>query len=186
MTTMYSPLVYPQCPVGGNYARPALPATFTGPGPAMVSQAWNPYSANAGDRAEYWADSAGTLTLGEMMQAACGSLANLQAYQQAQVAAAAQVALAAIVAPYAPNEILTWDQQVAEATAYTASSSASTPLLSAISTACGETVATLASKVLNLYATYKASVGAVVGKRIKLSAAIAAATTGDAVVAIVW
>ena len=186
MTTMYSPLVYPQCPAGGNYARPALPSTFTGTGPAAISATWNPYSASAIDRTEYWADSAGTLTFAEMMQGAYGSLAGLQAYQQQQVANAAQAALAAIVAPYAPNEVLTWDQQVAEAQAYTASSSASTPLLSAVSTASGQTVAALAANVLSLDATYKASVGAVVGKRIKLSAAIAAATTPDAVLAATW
>lgn len=87
MTTMYSPLVYPQCPAGGNYARPALPSTFADTGPVLVSPTWDPFSATAADRTEYWADSAGTMDYDAVLLAAYG-LSGVQAQQCAVLQAA--------------------------------------------------------------------------------------------------
>ena len=114
------------------------------------------------------------------------TLAQAQATQTAQIIAAAQAALAAIVAAYPDLEVATWPQQYAEAQAYTASSTAATPMLSAIAQASGETVAALASGVLAKAGAYQAASGAVIGKRLALTAQINAATTVAAVQGIVW
>lgn len=114
------------------------------------------------------------------------SLPQAQAAQIALINAGAQSDLAAIVAPYPPHEVSTWEQQYREAMAYTASSTAATPMLTAIAKASGETVAALASGVLAKAAAYQAASGAVIGKRLALTAQINAATTNAAVQAIVW
>jgi hypothetical protein len=70
MSTMYSTLVYPQATQGVPYTRPATPASFVSL--YTVSQTWDPYSANAVDRTEYWQDTAGTLTLDQVQLAVYG------------------------------------------------------------------------------------------------------------------
>lgn len=69
-----------------------------------------------------------------------------------------------LVAKYSDGEIRSWDQQRAEATAYTADNTASTPLLSAIATARGITVSELATKVLANAAEYESAFGTLLGK----------------------
>lgn len=114
------------------------------------------------------------------------TLAEAKALQVRVINDACQAALATITAPYPPSEALTWDQQLAEAQAYTASSSASTPMLSAICAASGKALADLAARILALNAEFKAAVGAAIGKRQALTAQVEAATTLDAVAAVVW
>ncbi|MDR3736024.1 MAG: hypothetical protein P4L10_10875 [Acidobacteriaceae bacterium] len=114
------------------------------------------------------------------------TLAEAQATQTAQIIAAAQAALAAIVAAYPDLEVATWPQQYAEAQAYTASSTAPTPMLSAIATASGSTVAVMAQGVMAKASSYQAASGAVIGKRMALTGQIAAATTVAAVQAVAW
>lgn len=89
-TTMYSALVYPQCPAGGNYARPAIPATFAKL--FLVSPTWNPFSATAADRTEYWEDTAGPLALDDVLLDAYG-LTGVQAQQIATLTAAYQASV---------------------------------------------------------------------------------------------
>ncbi len=113
-------------------------------------------------------------------------LATAQANQILLINKACQEALAAVITSYPELEVLSWDQQLSEAEAYTANSSASTPLLSAISTASGKTVAALSASIITENTTYKASVGAIIGKRQNLTAQINAATSVPAVQAIVW
>ena len=113
-------------------------------------------------------------------------LPTARAAQILVINAACQAALSAITAPYPPSEALTWDQQLAEAQAYTASSSATVPLLTAIAAASGETVAQLAASVLTANTAYKAASGAAIGKRQALTAQINAAATVAAVQAITW
>lgn len=117
---------------------------------------------------------------------AMASLAQAKATQVVVINDACQAALATITAPYPPSEALTWDQQLAEAQAYTASSSASTPMLSAICEASGKALADLAARILTLNAQFKAAVGAAIGKRQSLTAQIEASTTVAAVQAITW
>jgi hypothetical protein len=113
-------------------------------------------------------------------------LGTVQAAQYAAINAGANVDLGVIIAAYPELEVATWDQQLAEAQAFTASNTAATPLLSAISSASGLSLAALSANVLAKNAAYKAASGAIVGKRLALSAQIAAATTAAAVQAVVW
>lgn len=104
MTTMYSALVFPQTQAGQSYARPPLPATFVGVAPALVSPIWNPYSANAADRTEYWADSAGTLAYSDALLG-CYGIVGLQQQQIGIIKAACDAALAVIPAVLNGNQI---------------------------------------------------------------------------------
>ena len=114
------------------------------------------------------------------------TLAKAQGVQIVTINSDCQVALAAIVAQYPSLEVSTWPQQYAEAIAYTASNTATIPMLSAIATASNATVASVAATVLAKAAAYVAASGAAVGKRIALTAQIEAATTVAAVQAIIW
>ena len=80
MATMYSQVVFPQTTTGfvfGPAANGAVsyagiaPATATQAG-AIVSPTWNPASAAAADRTQWWPDSAGTMSYSEVMVAAHG------------------------------------------------------------------------------------------------------------------
>lgn len=114
------------------------------------------------------------------------TLAQAKTAQIVTINGACQTALDTITSPYPPAEISTWPQQYAEALAYTTSSTAATPMLSAIATASGQTVAALAASVIAKAAAYQAASGAAVGKRQALTAAINAATTVTSVQGIVW
>jgi hypothetical protein len=65
---------------------------------------------------------------------------------------------------YLEGERDSWDQQRTEAIAYSADETAATPLLSAIATARGITVAELSDKVLANAAAYDAEYGELLGK----------------------
>lgn len=115
-------------------------------------------------------------------------LLTAQTAAYARINAGAQADLAKIIASYPDLEVATWDKQLADATAYTANNTASTPLLSAISAAMGgsQTVAQLAANVLEKSAQYQAASGAVIGKRLALCAQVPSATTVAEANAIVW
>lgn len=73
--------------------------------------------------------------------------------------------MAAVAAPYTPEERETWFAQVAEANAYQANNTASTPLLSAISAVRGVAVATLANTVITKDNAFRSAVGAILGEQ---------------------
>jgi hypothetical protein len=130
-----------------------------------------------------------SISNGVIMAATSEPPANVAAAQAAaytRINAAANAALAAIIAAYPELEVATWDQQLTEAQAYNANNAAATPLLSAISTTAGLTVAALAANVLAKNAAYKAASGAIIGQRLALSAQVATTTTSAAANAIVW
>lgn len=114
------------------------------------------------------------------------SVAVAQVEQIAKINSACEAALGAITLPYPPSEILTWDQQLAEAVAFLASNSAATPLLTAISQTNGKTVAALSASIVALSANYKAATGAIIGQRQALTDKISSATTIAEVLAISW
>ena len=71
MATMYSPLTYAQTAAGQGYTKPPVPSTFVAP--AFTPPGWSPYSANAADRTQYWEDTAGTMTLDQVLTATYGA-----------------------------------------------------------------------------------------------------------------
>lgn len=97
-----------------------------------------------------------------------------------------QKALESIVLPYPPAETLTWANQYAEAQVFTSSSSAQTPMLSAIAAASGTTVSALAASVIAKATAYSSASGACVGKRQALTAQINAAQSEADVKAVIW
>ena len=115
------------------------------------------------------------------------TVAQAQAQQLKVINAACDAALDTLTTAYPSNEVLSWDQQVAESQAYTASNTAATPLLSAIAAASNTTVATLAAAVIAKSNAYKAQVGALIGQRQALAAQInTPGITVAAVQEIVW
>ena len=69
-----------------------------------------------------------------------------------------------LVSDYSEFERTTWNQQLQEATLYTADNGASTPLLSIIATERGITVADLVTKVLANATEYDTAFGSLLGK----------------------
>lgn len=113
-------------------------------------------------------------------------LASARQLQVDRVNAACQAALKAITIAYPDDEVVSWDQQLAEATAYAADPTASVPLIDAIAMASCNSVPDLVASILKASSAYKESVGAVIGKRRALTAQIKAAATVDDVRAINW
>ena len=122
----------------------------------------------------------------EAIQSPAPTLAQAQAAQMLMMNAACQEELDSIVAPYPANEVVTWDQQLSEAVAYTGNASAPTPLLSAIIAESGATLATLSAQIIAASNQYKAISGAAIGKRYARRVLINAATTVAEVQAVVW
>ena len=114
------------------------------------------------------------------------TLAAAQTAAVARLNAAAQMALAAVVAAYPDLEAATWGQQYAEAVAVTANPSVGAPLLSAIAAASGQPVQALIVTVLTRAQAYHAAVGELIGKRLALTAQIYATATAADAVAINW
>lgn len=114
------------------------------------------------------------------------TLEEVKAEKIVEINSKCQQVLAAIVLPYPPQETLTWPNQYAEAQAFTANSTSTTPMLSAIAAASGQTVAALATSVLLKAAAYNAMAGAAVGKRQALTAQVQAETTVPGVQGVVW
>jgi hypothetical protein len=105
------------------------------------------------------------------------TLAQAIAERQGSVVSHAKSLRDAVVSAYSYGETSSWPLKLAEAQAYTANSAASTPLLSAESTARGITVAALAAKVLNNSNTFAALEAQISGNCGKHTDAIAACTT---------
>lgn len=114
------------------------------------------------------------------------SLSSGIATKNAEINRAAQQALNTVVASYPDLEVSTWPQQYAEAQAYTANSSAVTPMLSSIASASGQTVASLAANVIAKASAYQSASGAVIGKRIALQTKASAATSQADLDAVSW
>lgn len=91
-----------------------------------------------------------------------------------------------ITNPYTLEERDTWPTQVAEAKAYSANNTSPTPMLSAIVTQRGNTLADQVQKILANEAAFKDAVGYVMGIQQKKLDLIAAATIVQEVTSVVW
>ena len=100
---------------------------------------------------------------------------------KAQAILASTAVCDAVLAPYGAEygayEMATWDQQYAEATAYTASPTADVPLLAAMCVARGISIAQLAGKIIANRANWVALTGYVIGQRQRIVGLIEAATS---------
>lgn len=114
------------------------------------------------------------------------TLAELKSLKFSEIEHAAESAIAPITSAYPSTERDTWPIQEAEAVAWTANSSAATPMLNAIASARGETLTDVAAKVLTKAASFKTLAGATFGKRKAKRDLIDAATTAAELSAITW
>lgn len=95
-------------------------------------------------------------------------------------------ALSSLTGSYPPGELQSWPQQVKEAADLAADPQAETPLLAAIATARGLTVADLAERVRLKAEAYAQLSGGAIGRRQALEDLLALAQTFEDVGAIVW
>lgn len=112
-------------------------------------------------------------------------LEEAKAKKLAEINAACDAFLAVLTASYPANEVLTFDQQKAEADAVLADPSASAPLLTPLAAARGLDVTALAQKVRVKTEAFTAISGHVIGQRQKYEDMLDAADTVAAVAAIV-
>jgi cell pole-organizing protein PopZ len=114
------------------------------------------------------------------------TLSDVKAAKLAELSAACSARMAAIKSGYPAEEVQSWDKQESEARAYIVSSSAATPLLSALATARGITLADLASRVIAKADLFAAASGAIIGKRQRYEDQVTTATDAATVEAISW
>lgn len=112
-------------------------------------------------------------------------LEQAKAAKQAELVAGLEAAVAQQGAEYGPTERATWPQQAAEAAALAVDPAAETPLLSMMATMRGITVADLAARVRRNQAAWLPLSGYVIGQRQALQDKLDAATTVEAVQAII-
>lgn len=106
--------------------------------------------------------------------------------KQNEIDAAYSAALAVITDKYPESERNSWAKQESEARAWTTSNTASTPILNAISTARGITLAQQAAKVIANADVYAQIAGAIIGKRQARIAALNLTVTMADIEAVVW
>lgn len=115
------------------------------------------------------------------------SLDQRKAAKLAELADACGARMAAIKAGYPQDEISTWDKQESEAREYKRTGgTAPTPLLSALSSARGVTLADLVDRVIAKADAFATISGATIGKRQKYEDQVVAATDAAGVATIAW
>ena len=110
------------------------------------------------------------------------TLEEVKAKKLAEINAACDRILSDAASTYPETEILTFDQQTAEAKAYQASGDTEdAPLLSALAQGRGMTLDELAKRVIAKHTAFTALSGYVIGQRQALEDRLNACTTGEAI-----
>jgi hypothetical protein len=91
-----------------------------------------------------------------------------------------------LVAPYSAEERESWTVQMNEAAAFLADPAADTPMLTAMATSRGITVADLASRVWENTTLYRQAAGTILGHQQYLLDLVASETDIDKFLAISW
>ncbi len=113
------------------------------------------------------------------------TLDELKAAKLAEINAAYDCAVSALVADYPSNELLTFDKQEAEARAWTADQSADTPLVDALALGRGMDKAELVSRILAKADAFAVATGYLTGLRQKYEDRLGLAQSAEDVAAIV-
>lgn len=113
------------------------------------------------------------------------TLDGLKMAKLAEINSAYDVATSSLVATYPATELLTFDKQEAEARAYTADLSTSTPFLSGLAKARGITLDDLVGRVIRKSEAFASAVATLTGQRQRYEDLLDAATTAEEVAAIV-
>lgn len=106
--------------------------------------------------------------------------------QTRQIEAAYVNAIGVIASQYPETERNSWAKQEQEARAWIADNTALTPLLSALTSARGDTLSVIAGKVITNADAYAVYAGAIIGKRQALLKQVDNATTKAGIESIVW
>jgi len=177
--TMYSQFV-----LAGDGIPPVLPSTFVSL--EFMSQGFNPLSTNPAQRTQYWADTAGTLSYGDVMVALNG-LASVQQTQIQTLQTAYQAALQVPIAYMGTTFEADASSQIVVAhsiTVYTVEG-ATPPGFYFVDTNNNQVPMTLA-QLQGLGSAIAASYWTVFQKWTTLKAQVLAATTLAEVQAVVW
>lgn len=113
------------------------------------------------------------------------TLEQTKAAKLSEINKAADAAIATLTATYPDRELATFDKQEAEARAYTADATASTPLLSALAQARGIPLPDLVGRVLAKADAFAGASGSIIGQRQALEDRLDACTTMEDVQGIV-
>ena len=113
------------------------------------------------------------------------TLDELKATKLAEINAAYDNTVSALVASYPSNELLTFDKQEAEARAWTADKSADTPLVDALALGRGMDKAELVSRILAKADAFAVATGYLTGLRQRYEDRLGLAQTAEDVAAIV-
>lgn len=92
-------------------------------------------------------------------------LAAAKAQKLAEINTAFDALASALTATYPERELLTFDQQVSEATAYLADPTAACPMLAPLAQARGIVLDDLCTRVLAKHAAFSAATGVLMGQR---------------------
>lgn len=109
------------------------------------------------------------------------TLEEVKAAKLSEINAAADRAIATLTATYPDREISTFDKQEAEARAYAADPTASTPLLSALAQARGISLPDLVERVLAKADVFAVASGSIIGQRQALEDRLDVCTTVEEV-----
>lgn len=113
------------------------------------------------------------------------TLEERKASKLAEINSMYDVATAALVSTYPSTELLTFDKQEAEARAWDADNSASTPLIDALVLGRGIDKAELVSRIIAKADAFAVATGYLTGQRQKYEDQLEAATTAEEIAAIV-
>ena len=105
------------------------------------------------------------------------TLEQTKAAKLSEINKAADAAIATLTATYPDRELTTFDKQEAEARAYAADATASTPLLSALAEARGISLPDLVERVLAKADAFAVASGSIIGQRQALEDRLDACTT---------
>ncbi|MFQ6996914.1 hypothetical protein [Bilophila wadsworthia] len=105
------------------------------------------------------------------------TLEQTKAAKLSEINKAADAAIATLTATYPDRELATFDKQEAEARAYAADPTASTPLLSALAEARGISLPDLVERVLAKADAFAVASGSIIGQRQALEDRLDACTT---------
>lgn len=114
---------------------------------------------------------------------------DIAVYQQnkiAEINSYANDELLNLIRSYPELEINTWPQQYSESLAFNSNNSSPTPMLSAISKACGQSVEELVKEVLKKAELYEKASGKIIGKRILLADQVYSSSTSSEIQSIKW
>ena len=156
---------------------PVLPGNIT-----YKPETFDPFSADEGNRKILLTDPQGTTTSAEIF----ATFPAIREPKEKEIRLEGGKRLEALAAPYGPEERESWATQQREARAWLVDNTAATPMLSAMATARGITLAVMVGKVMENVALFEAAAGQILGQQQALLDQVYAVTDFDIMWATAW